>query len=211
MKRMIRQIWLRVAGTGFLIIVGCAPKVMVPPRIDLKVYDNIGMIEFSSNAKGNLHQFVSQEFLQTIQSSQPGVRILELGNKERVLKRVRRDRLDLEAIQALGKKYDVDAIITGHLDVTKVKPKVRLSASLKSMSVQAEVEASLRARLFESEDGATLWTSSARGRETVGHVTVVSGGPAHFDASDPENAYGKLVQGLVREITKDFQVRYVRK
>lgn len=211
MKRMKRQIWLHVVGIAFLILPGCAPKVMVPPRINLKAYDNVGMIEFSSNTEGRLLQFVTLKFLQSIQSAQPGVRILELGDEERVLKLVQRDRLDLGAIQAIGKKYNVDAVITGHLNVTGVKPKVRLSTLLESMSVHANVEALLSAKLLETAGGATIWTSSARGKETVAHVTLISNGPAYFDASDPEHAYGKLVQGLVKKITKDFRIRYIRK
>ncbi len=80
MDRM--NISLLVLGMIPLILIGCAPKVMVLPRIDLKVYDNVGIVEFSSNAEGNLDQFATQKFLEAIQSSQPGVRILELGNKE---------------------------------------------------------------------------------------------------------------------------------
>ena len=205
------NISLLVLGMISLILIGCAPKVMVLPRIDLKVYDNVGIVEFSSNAEGNLDQFATQKFLEAIQSSQPGVRILELGNKDGVLEAVQRNQLDFEAIVEIGKKYDVAALITGHLDVTDVKPKVQLSTLLRSMSVEADVEASLTARLFETKDGATLWTDSARSKQTIAHVRMVSNGPAYFDASDPEKAYGKLVHALVKEVSKDLRVRYERR
>jgi len=211
MKRITRQIGLEVLAMIFALLLGCGPKVMVPPSIDLKVYENVGMIEFSSNAEGKLPQFVTLKFLEMIQSSQPGLRVLELGTKERVLKSVQRSQLDLKAIQDIGKHYNVDVIITGHLDITDVKPKVHLSTFIKSMQVQADVEASLNARLFETSNGATLWTGSSQGKETVAHVSLVANGPAHFDARDPENAYGKLVKGLVKKVTRDLRVRYVRK
>ena len=203
--------WPFLILTAVVFIYTCGPKVMVPPRITLKTYGNIGMIEFSSAAKGNLQQFATQEFLETIQESQPGLRILELGEQEQVLKAIRHNDLDLEAIQAIGEKYNVDAIIAGQLDVTDIKPKVRLSTVLRSMSAEADVEAFITVKLFETENGATVWTSSARGKETVAHVTIFSDGPAFFDADDPENAYGKLIHSLVKEITRDFRVRYVRK
>ena len=146
MKSSTRQIWYYVLGTALVTFLGCGPKVRVPPNINLKVYDDIGMIEFSSNAKGNLHAFVTQKFLQSIQSAQPGVRILELGNSERVLSAVRHDQVDADAIKAIGEEYGVDAVITGHMDISNVKPKVELSSVLKSMKVRADVEAALTVR-----------------------------------------------------------------
>lgn len=211
MNRIIRQIGLHVLATIFALLLGCGPKVMVPPKIDLQVYENVGMIEFTSNAKGNLQQFVTLKFLEKIQSAQPGLHVLELGTKESVLNSVQYDQLDFKALQKIGKDYNVDAIIMGHLDITDVKPKVHLSTLITSMHVQAEVEAALSAKLFETGNGATLWTNSTRGKETVANVTMIANGPAHFDARDPENAYGKLAEGLVKKITKDFRVRYVRK
>jgi hypothetical protein len=76
------------------------------------------------------------------------------------------------------------------------------------MSAQADVEASLSTRLLETESGATLWTNSAQTRETVAHVQVIPHGPADFGARDPEDAYGRLVQVLVQDITADLHVRY---
>ena len=36
------------------------------------------------------------------------------------------------------------------------------------------------------------------------HVSVVKRGPVNFGASDPDQAYGKLVQTLVSRVTSDF-------
>jgi hypothetical protein len=200
-----------VLGLALVAVLGCAgKKVMVPPRVDLNAYSKIGMVEFSSNAEGNLSQFASQKFLEAVQSSQPGVRVIELGSRERVLQSIERDQFDFDAVQAIGERYNVDAVIIGDVEVTDVKPRVDLSSILSTMSVSADVEASLTARLYEAESGATLWTNSARGKEVVGHVGVSTNGPTHFGATDPEDAYGKLVYGLVYRVTEDFRVQYVR-
>lgn len=210
MKRARYLSWVAIGG-AVILLVGCAAKrVMVPPNIDLNAYNSIGMVQFSSNAEGNLDQFASQKFVQTVQASQPGIRVLELGDRERVLREIEQDELDYSAIQAIGQKYNVDAIIVGNIEVTDVKPTVDLSTLLSSMGLQADVEASLTTRLYETETGATIWTRSARGKETVAHVGMGTGGPVHFGASDPEDAYGKLVNGLVYRVTEDFRVRYVR-
>lgn len=211
MKSIKRQICVFLLGAGLAVLFGCGgAKVMVPPRIDLNTYQRIGMVDFSSNTEGNLDEFASQKFLETIQSSQPGVRIVELGDEQRVLKSIERDRFDYDAIQAMAKMYNIDAVIIGSMEVTDVKPKLNLSSILTSMSVQADVEASITARLYEAESGATLWTNSARGKETVASVGVSSGGPPSFSAGDPEDAYGKLVYGLVYQVTRDFRVTYVK-
>ena len=83
--------------TAFVMLHGCShtEKVLVPPRVELKAYRNIGVIEFSTNAENNLRQYVTQNFIQNVQSAQPGTRVLELGSKEKVLKSVKCHELDL--------------------------------------------------------------------------------------------------------------------
>jgi hypothetical protein len=197
----------------FIAALGCAAKqtFLIPPKVDLNAYQTIGVIEFSSNARGNLQQFASQQFLHTIQSSQPGIRILELGHKEQVLRSVQHAELDLEAIKSLGEKYHVDALFTGHVDVSDVKPNIQLTSLLTSLHVQADVKASLTAKLYETRLGATLWTDSARTSQTVGHVGIYPDRPVEFGARNPEDAYGQLVDTLVYRIARDFRVRYERR
>jgi hypothetical protein len=172
------------------------------------MYKRIGMIELISGADGDLPQLATQKLMQAIQSAQPGVRILELGNESQVLGSIEHDRLDFEAIQAIGERYRVDAVLVGQLQVTDNKPKVSFSTLMKSMSARVDVEASLSAKLLETETGSTLWTNSVRGRETVAHVKLQHRGPSNFGVGDPEDAYGKLVQSLTHKITGDFRVRY---
>ena len=192
-----------------LVLLSCSSsKVMVPPKINLQSYNKIGLIEFSINTKGNLAQFASQTFMQSLQSDQTGVRILELGDEEHVLQSVQQSEFTLQTIVAIGQLYKIDALFIGQLDVSDIKPDVELSTLLKTMSAGADVEASLTTRLYETQDAATIWTDSSRRRETIAHVTLISNGIGEFDASDPETAYGRLVNGLVRDVTRDFRVRY---
>ncbi len=211
MKRMNVQVWPCLLGIALAVLSGCASKVLMPPKVNLTVYNKIGMIQFSSNAEGNLQQFASQKFLQALQSSQPGVRVLELGDENKVLRTIQRGQLDPAAIQAIGMEYGVDAVVFGRLEISNVKPKVKLSTVLTSMSAQADVDAALSARLLETDSGVTLWTNSVRGRQTVGHVSLVSNGDIHFGARDPESAYGRLVHWLVVRATRDFRPYYGEK
>jgi hypothetical protein len=207
---MKRHIPLWAAGVALVACMGCTKRMLVPPRVHLDVYDTVGLVLFSSNTEGSLEEFASQKFIESIQLSQPNVRILELGPEEQLLESIQRDRLDYDAVRTIGRKFNVEAVLTGHMDVTEVKPKVGLTTLLSSLSVKADVEASLTTRLYDSESGATLWTNSARGKQTVAHVGLISGGGFHFGASDPDDAYGELVHGLVFEVTRDFRVRYAK-
>lgn len=207
---MQRQLVLYTLGTALAILLGCASKVLVPPQVDLRLYDTVGIIVFTSNATGNLEEFATQKFIETVQAAQPGARILEFGREEQVLGAIGRDDLDLEAMRAIGQEWGVEAVFAGYLEVTDVKPDLRLTTLVKSMSLSADVAASLRVRLVETDSGATAWTSSASGQAPVAHVHIVSHGPVDFGATDPERAYGELVSGLVSSVAGDFYARWQR-
>lgn len=211
MKKEITQIVIPLLRFCIVLVLGCGgTKVMVPPKVDLKTYHKIGLIEFTSNSEGNLSGFITHRFLQQIQSAQPGIVVLELRDTDDMYNVVHQGQLGVTALQKLGEKYNLDALFAGHLEVTDVKPKVNIGAFLSSMQVKADVEASLVTRLYETEQGATLWTDSAHGKENVAHVSLISDQPAHFDARDPEQAYGKLANKLVHRVTRDFRVSYVK-
>ena len=115
----------------------------MPPRVDLKAYRTIGVIDFSITADSDLREYVTQHYIQTVQSAQPGVRLLELGTKEHVLTTDSRKKLDLTAIKSIGSAYKVDALMFGHFSTSEPKPNVRLSSTWESLHAGAIVEASL--------------------------------------------------------------------
>lgn len=193
-----------------LVLVACGPKVMVPPNVDLTVFDSVALIDFTSNAEGNLADYSTQRFVEIVTASQPAARIMEVGSKEEVLKSVGADKMDLKAVKAIGELYEVEAVITGNLEVSDVKPRVSLSMDVAALGIEADIEASLTSKLFDTYDGATVWTSSSRARETVAHVNAFARGGFSFDAEDPKEAYGDLVEALVNEVTYDLRVRYER-
>ena len=195
---------------GFLIIGGCShtEKVVIPPKMDLRSYGTVGIIDFSSRADRELRQYVTQEYIQSLQSAQPGVRILELGEKDQVLKKVGMATLDTAAINAIGHVYHVDVLISGQLSVSEPKPNFRLSTTWQSMQAGADIEASLVMKLWETGSGVTLWTKSSRRTESVARLNADTGGNIGFGASDPKDAYAKLVPNLVYANTTDFRSRY---
>ena len=49
---------------SLFIFFNCGPKIQVPPEIDLKEYSAVGIIQFSTEAKGKLGEFTTEKFLE---------------------------------------------------------------------------------------------------------------------------------------------------
>jgi hypothetical protein len=209
---MTRRRTLTLAAAVLLLAIGCSkrPLVEIPARFDLQPYDVVGIVEFSSDAEGNLAAFTTQRFIQALQEAQPGVRVLELGDETEIRQNLEIDEFDFAAIQAIGEQFGVDVVILGDLVVSNARPSIDLNSVMTTMSASAKVDASLTTRLFETGRGATLWTKSTRGTRTVANVGIGLGGSVRFDADDPEKAYGELVDALVFDVTRDFRVTYAR-
>jgi hypothetical protein len=200
-----------IISSSLSILFGCShtEKVLVSPIIDLKAYQTIGVIDFSITAESELREYVTQHYIQAVQSAQPGVRLLELGTKEHVLATVSRTQLNPTAIKSIGSAYHVDALIFGHFSASEPKPNVRLSSKWQSMHAGAMVEASLISKLWETDSGVTLWTNSTSKKESVASLSADTSGNIEFGASDPKETYGNLVPELVYTNTTDFRPYYI--
>lgn len=186
------------------------PPVRVPPQIDLKSRETIGVIRFDATSKGQLGPMATRRFTEAARRDQGLVRIVDLGPRDEALRSVGRERLDAEALVALGRKTGVKTIVTGELAVSKVRPDVSVDALFHSGTVTAQVDATLDVQMFETESGATLWNRSARTTRSVGQVQVWGGKQFAFDARNPDEAYGGLVDDLVAQVSRPFQVSWVR-
>ncbi len=193
-----------------VVFAACAhtEKVLVPPKVDLKTYPSIGVVEFSTNAEDTLKPYVTQNFIENLQSAQPGTRILELGDADYLIRSLGHSQLNPETIQSIGQKYKVDAIILGHLQVSTIKPKINVYTAAKSLSAKAYVEAALKTRIMETHSGATCWTRATSGKTQVAGINLIKDGPFSVSVSDPKEKYGKLVPKLVYANTKDFRSHY---
>jgi hypothetical protein len=197
-----------------LLAAGCSSKtrtvrVAVPPRVNLAAYPLVGLVTFTSNAKGELDRLAAQKFLQAVQSAQPGTRVIELGPEAHVLASVNARSWDAATFKAIKEKHGVDVLVMGRLDVERARPDFNLSTVVKKLSVRADVNASLNARLLETNSGATMWSDGSQLTTNVAHARFNDRGEGHFGASDPEAAYGEMVDALVWEVTDDFREHYV--
>lgn len=189
---------------------GCAHKIIVeiPPKIDLQSHQTIGLVEFSSNSTDQLNQFATQKFMAVIQQAQPQVRFLELGPQEQLLKSLGREKLDHEAIKALGKKFGVKTVFTGTYEISEVRPRLRFGEDFTSINASAIVNISMVSKHWEADTGATLWTSSRRGEWPLASIKKESGRAISLGMNVPEDKYEHSIEQLVYAVTDDFRPHY---
>jgi hypothetical protein len=209
MKRFNRLSLLLLLLPSF----ACGPtvhrvRVLDPPRLDLKPWGRVGLVLFTvEGAKGSLHEVVTQRFSEYVLAAQPGVEVLELGAVDSVLQRVGEREPGAATAQALGQAHDVPVVFFGHLKISKVTPRVGLQG-LSMPHIDASVSADLSVGLFSTKTGGTLWRSSATSSQEIAGLALVGGVP-FFEAKDPNNTYGGLVNGLVDVVTYDIRSTWV--
>ncbi len=188
---------------------GCGPRrvrVMVPPRIDLKPHEVIGVVEFNCSSEDELGPFATGRFIEAMRQDQGMVRVVRLGTESDVLAAVDQSRLDAAAFQALGNKYGVQTIVTGDLTFSEVRPNVSIGHSLTHIGVSADVRATLAVQMVEAASGASLWSRSADATQRLGAAGFSTNKDVHLEVGDPEKAYGQLVDRLVYAVTPEFRV-----
>lgn len=193
-----------VASLILLAALGCYKRVLVPPQFDLTERQVLGIARFKCNEEGKLDAYATQKFIEAITRDQT-VQIVEMGSVDELLTEVGQTALNPDAMKAIAEKYRIKTLITGEIEISDVQPKLTITPGFSYVGISADVQASLVARLIETDNDATIWTGSARDKRTVGYVSVGSGGHFMFDARDPESAYGGLVDALVKRATVDFR------
>jgi len=185
---------------------GCSSTVLVsvPPRVDLKGYGTLGVVDFTSNSGGAGGARATQQLQEQIQAAQPGTRFIELGSREAVLAAVGRNQLDADAAKRIGKRYGVDAVFLGEIAYSDAKTDIRVNDLTKlDAGLRSEVLGDISARLVETASGASVWSNSGWVRRQVGRVNVSEQGiSASMTKSDPRE---EMVPALVYQSTHDFR------
>jgi hypothetical protein len=178
--------------------------VSVPPRVDLKGYGTLGIVDFGSNSSGAVNARATQQLQEQIQAAQPGTRFIELGSRDAVLAAVGRNQLDADAAKRIGKKYGVDAVFLGEIAYSDPKTDIRVNDLAKlDAGLRTEVKGDISARLVETASGAGVWSNSGWVRRQVGHVNVSEYGVSGaMTKSDPRE---EMVPALVYQLTHDFR------
>ncbi len=197
-----------------LLAFGCAHTrtvvIEIPPRIDLQPYQTIGIVGFTSNSTEKLNQIATQKFMGVIQGAQPQVRFLELGPEDQLVKKLGRERMDLETIRAIGKKYNVSSIFTGAYEITNLSPQVSFGKDLSSMDASMAVVISMVSKHLDTGTGVTIWTNSRQGHWKTAAVHRNSE-DISFSLAFPEDQYGQDIEELAYALTDNFRHHFDRR
>jgi hypothetical protein len=207
---MKQKLTLVIAAMLIAAALSCGPRVMVPPKIDLKEHEVVGIIEFNSPDDEDLGPHVTKKFIEAIRKDQGSVRIVELGTEAEALKAVGSSKLDQATFIALGEKNEISTIITGEIEVLVGAGGIRITSLFGSMSADAEMDGTLDAQMNETVTGASIWSSSANKAKKIGDVSIFGGRGFDFDAENPQRVYNELIDDLVEEASRDFRVTWRR-
>lgn len=191
---------------------GCSSTVLVPvpPRIDLKAYEILGIVEFASNADRSINLLATRRFQEQIQAAQPGTRFIELGSREALLAAVGGRQLDADAVKKIGEKHGVAAIFLGDIAYSEPKTDIKLrDVTRLEGGARTEIRADISSRLVESRTGASVWSSSAWARRQIGRVSVSAERGVRAEASQ-SNPREEMIPALVYQLTHDFRPSSVR-
>jgi hypothetical protein len=169
----------------------------------------IGIVRFDvEGARGAEAHNATAKFMEAIQHGQPGVPIVELGSSSEVLNGVGKSQLTGEAVQEIGKKYNVDAVIVGAVHLKESQPKVNvdIAQGIKLSSVQAQVrlDGSLDAKIVTTGRGASVWTGSSARWINLAQVSGSGLGLGSVNLPDRDRQYEKLIFDMVSDASKDF-------
>jgi hypothetical protein len=197
------------ALVGLLLLWGCSSTrtvtVDVPPKMELKRFGTIGVVEFASNYDAATNARATREFQAHIHSAQPGTRLLELGGREALLAAVGARQLDADALRRIGDKHGVDAVFVGDIAYSDPKTEIKINdLSRLDGAARTEVRGDLQVRLLETKSGASVWSGSSWARRQVSKMTVSmdSGVTGSMRDTDPRS---DMVPALVLHATNDFR------
>ena len=179
--------------------------VTVPPRVDLKSYGTLGIVDFASSAERAAGAQATRQFQEQVQAAQPGTRFIELGSRDAVLASVGARELDPQALRKVGEKYGVAAVFVGDIVYSEPKTDIKVSDIYKlEGGVRAELRGDVSSRLLETSTGASVWTRSAWVKRQIGalHVSAERGVSGGMSQGNPRE---EMVPALVYQLTHDFR------
>ena len=174
----------------------------------------IGIVRFDVEGTRSEDHNVTGKFMEAIQQGQPGVGIVELGSSSEVLNGVGKSQLNGEAVQEIGRKFNVDAVIVGALRLKESQPRidVDLNHGLKLDSVRAQIrlDGRLDAKVLTTGRGASVWTGSSARWISLARVSGSGVGAGSVSIPDWDRQYEKLIFDMVHEASSDFRPTWER-
>jgi hypothetical protein len=206
---------VRLAALSLVLALGACSStrtvvVDVPPRVDLKTFGTIGVIEVASNYDAATNARATRELQAQIHAAQPGTRLLDLGGRDALLAAVGAKQLDGDALRRIGARSGVDTIMVSDIVYSDPKTSVRINdLSRLDGAARTEVRGDLSVKLVEARTGASVWSVSSWARRNVNRVNV-SGTQVSASASEADPR-SEMVPTLVMHAVEDFRPTTARR
>ena len=199
----MRVMRVTVCCLALLMTFGCGgsrrparQRVLLPPTLNLVPHQNIGLFVFTvENAKGNLHEFATRRFEEYVLAAQSGIEMREFTAA------------DSSRVFSATDSNGVPVAFFGHLKISNVKPSGSLTAGLTPV-MTATVTVDLTVWLVNTRTRGVMWRRSSTSTAKVGGLSFIGGQPS-FSARDPNDAYGRLINQLVYDVTYDVRSTWV--
>jgi hypothetical protein len=193
-----------VAAAAF----GCAapppppppPAPVRVPALDLSNVGRLGVLPFAAVGEAELEPLARRTLVAAIRKAQPRAEIVELRSAPAA------GTLDAAAARKLGRAYGVDAVLVGQFWADAIDP-VEFIRRARASSVDVELEGTLSAQIFETRNGAALWSTSALGARPITQVRVNAWGMETVDSAYLRGLRIQLVDELVAQASADFVPR----
>jgi len=195
------------------VLAACTRTVLepVPPRVDLRSYGTLGIVEFASNASPAIDAKATRDFQARIHSAQPGTPLKELGSREAVLAAVGARQFDAEALTRIGAKYRVDAIFIGEIAYSDPETRVKINDIIRLKgSASTVIRGDITCKLVETRAGASVWSAGAWATRRIGRVSVSAerGVSGAAESGDPR---AEMLSAMLGHLTDDFRPGTVRR
>jgi hypothetical protein len=137
------------------------------------------------------------------------VPIIELGSSAEVLNGVGKSQLNGEAMQEIGKKFNVDAVIVGAVHLKESQPKIDVDLNqgfkLDSVRAQVRLDGRLDAKIVTTTRGASVWTGSSSRWINLIRASGSGVGIGSVSVQDYDRQYEKLILDMISEASNDFR------
>src|SRR2546426_2082660 len=116
---------------------GCSRTVLVsvPPRMDLRTYGTVGIVEFASNSERAINAHATRQFQEQIQAAQPGTRFIELGDRDAELAAVAPRQLQPTDLRNIGGEYGDSSVFLGDVDYFRPRNDAKITEIRKLQSL----------------------------------------------------------------------------
>ena len=181
-----------------------APAAEAVPALDLRHAGAVGVLDFSALGEPGLAPVARDQFLAAVRAAQPGATLRALGAPAQVLASVGATSLDAAALQAIGQRYQLGAVLVAEVRSDEMDPYLFMRQARAATSA-VEIGGLLSAQIFETRTGTAIWSTSATGRQPITRVQVNAWGIKSVDAAHLQEVRLALVKGLVTQATADFR------